>query len=69
MCHPFRPLLNKNTKLVWTDEHEQYFKWMKTKIAETTESNYFNPALETRIQSDASRKCLGCASDQRTPNG
>ena len=49
MCQPLRPLLNKNTKLVWTDEPEQHFKWMKTKIAETTESKHFNPALETRI--------------------
>ena len=43
MCHPLRPLLRNNTKFVWTDEHEQHFKLIKTKIAETTENKYFNP--------------------------
>ena len=33
MCHPHRPLLKKITKLVWTDEHEQHFKLIKTEIA------------------------------------
>ena len=68
MCHPLRPLLKKNTKIVWTDEHEQHFKLIKTKI-KTTESKQFNPDLETRIKSDASRKGLGCPLEQRTPNG
>ena len=69
MCHPFRPLNNKNTKFVWTDEHEQHFKLIKKKIAETTENKHFNPDLEARIKCDASRKGLGCALEQRTPNG
>ena len=54
-CYPLRPLLNKNTKFVWTDEHEQHFKLIKTKIAKTTENMHFNPDLETRIKGDASR--------------
>ena len=42
---------------------------IKEKIAETTENKHFNPDLETRIKGDASRKGLGCALKQRTPNG
>ena len=69
LCHPLRPLLKKNTKFIRTDEHEEQFKLIKEKIAETTENNHFNPDLETRIKCDASRKGLGCALEQRTPNG
>ena len=69
MCYPLRPLLEKNTKFVWTDEHKQHFKLIKTKIAETTENKHFNPDLKTRIKCDASRKGLCCALEQRTPNG
>ena len=61
ICHTIRPLLRKNTKFVWTDEHEQHFKLIKTKIAEKTENKHFNPDLETPKKGDASRKSLGCA--------
>ena len=69
LCFPLRPLLMKNTKLIWTDEHEEQFKLIKAKIAETTENKHFNPDIETRIKCDASRKGLGCALEQRTTNG
>ena len=39
------------------------------KIAEATANNNFNPDLETRIKCDASRKGLGCALEQLTPDG
>ena len=39
------------------------------KIAEATENKNFNPDLETRIKCDASRKGLGFALGQRTPDG
>ena len=68
LCYPLGPL-KKNTKLVWRDEHEEQFKLIKTKIAKTTENKHFNPDFETRIKCDASRKGLGCALEQRTPNG
>ena len=42
---------------------------IKTKIAGTTENKDFNPDLETRIKCDISLKGLGCALEQRTPNG
>ena len=69
LCYPLRPLLKKNTKFICTEEHEKQFSLIKEKIAETTENKHFNPELETRIKCDASRKGLGCALEQRTPNG
>ena len=69
LCYPHRPLLKKNTKFVWTDEHEEQFKLIKAKIAETTKNKHFNPDIETCIKCDASRKELGSALKQRTPNG
>ena len=69
LCYPLRLLLKKNTKFIWTDEHEKQFLLIKEKIAETTKNKHFNPDLETRIKCDASRKGLGCALEQRTPNG
>ena len=42
---------------------------IKEKIAETTENKHFSPDLETRIKCVASLKGLGCALEQRTPNG
>ena len=69
LCYPLRPLLKKNTKLIWTDEHEKQFTLINEKIAETTKNRHFNPDLETRIKCDASLKVLGCALEQRTPNG
>ena len=69
LSYPLRPLLRKTTKFVWTDYHEEQFKLIKTKIAETTENKHFHPDLETRIKCDASRKGLGCALEQPTPNG
>ena len=38
LCYPLRPLLKKYTKFIWTDEHEEQFKLIKQKIAETTEN-------------------------------
>ena len=69
LCYPLRPLLKKNTKFLWTDEHEKEFSLIKEQIAKNTENKRFNPEVETRIKCDASRKGLGCALEQRTPNG
>ena len=67
--HPLRPLLKKNSKFLWRDEHEKQFSLIKEQIAKTTENKHFNTELETRIKCDASRKGLGYALEQRTPNG
>ena len=67
--YPLRPLLKKNTKFLWTDEHEKQFSLIKEQIAKTTENKHYFPELERRIKCDASRRGLGCALEQRTPNG
>ena len=69
LCHPLRPLLKKNTKFVWNDEHENHFKSNKNKVANATENTHYNPHLETRIKCDASRAGLGAALEQRSPTG
>ena len=69
LCHPLRLLLKQNTKLVWTEEHEHHFKITKMKIAEATENKHVNPDLETRIKCESSRRSLGCALEQRNPDG
>ena len=69
LCYPLRPLLKKNSKFLWTEEHDKQFSLIKEQITETTENKHFNPELETRIKCDASRKGLVCALEQRTHNG
>ena len=58
ICDPLRPLLNKNTKFVWTDALETHFQSIKNKVAIATENTHYNPHLETRIKCDASRAGL-----------
>ena len=29
ICYPLRPLLKKNTKFLWTEEHEKQFSLIK----------------------------------------
>ena len=69
LCHPLRPLLKKNTKFVWNDEHETHFHAIENKAAKATENTHYNPHLETRIKCDASRAGLGAALEQRSPIG
>ena len=69
MCHTLRPLLKKNIKFVWNDEHETHFQSIKNKFANVTEKRHYNPLLETRIKCDASRAGLGAALAQRSPTG
>ena len=64
ICHPLRPLLKKNEKLLWTEYHQTHFEHIKTVIANATENTHFNPTLETRIKCDASRQGLGAALEQ-----
>ena len=66
LCHPLRPLLKKNTKIVWNTEHETHFQATKNKVANATENTHYNPHLETRIKCDASRAGLGAALEQHS---
>ena len=49
ICHPIRPLLKKNEKYIWTENHQIHFEHIKTTIANATENTHFNPTLETRV--------------------
>ena len=69
LCHPLRPLLKKNTKLVWTAKLETHFQSINNKVASAIENTHYNPHLETRIVCDASRAGLGAALEQRSPTG
>ena len=64
ICHLLRPLLKKNEKFIWSENHQTHFEHIKTVIANATENTHFNPTLETRIKCDASRQGLGAALEQ-----
>ena len=64
ICHPLRPLLKKNEKFIWNENHQLHFEHIKTVIANATENTHFNLTLETRIKCDASRQGLGAALEQ-----
>ena len=64
ICHPLRPLLKKNEKFLWTENHQTHFEHIKTTIANATENTHFSPTLETRVNCDASRQGLGTALEQ-----
>ena len=61
ICQPLRPLLKKNEKFLWTENHQTHFDHIKTIIANATENTHFNPTLESRVKCDASRQGLGAA--------
>ena len=69
LCHPLRPLLQKSTKYIWTDEHTIHFKAIKKRIANHTESIHYNPQIETRIKCDPSRSGLEAALEELTVDG
>ena len=56
-----RDLTKKETPWSWTPNHETAFKAIKDQICNTVTLSYFDPALDTRIQVDASTKGLGAA--------
>ena len=42
LCNPSRPLLRKSINYIWTEEHTIKFNAVKTRIANHTESFYYN---------------------------
>ena len=69
LCHPFRPLLKKSIKFVWTEEHTKHFNLIKEKFANCTENSHYNPKFGVRVKCDASRSGLGATLEQNTPEG
>ena len=53
---PLRPLLSTRTPFVWTADHDGAFSAVKKALVAPPILANFNPALETSLQVDASRK-------------
>ena len=66
---PLRPLLRTAMPFVWTDEHESAFIAVKKALVSPPILSTFDPAAETVLQTDASRKNgLGFALLQKHDN-
>ena len=68
LCRGFRDLLQKDTKYVWTENHQSDFKTMKNNIKNLTENNHYDIKRNTRVKTDASRSGLGAVLEQETCN-
>ena len=69
LCRGFRDLLQKDTKYVWTDNHQSDFETIKNNIKNLTENNHYDTKRNTRVKTDASRSGLGAVLEQETCNG
>ena len=56
-----RELTKKDIQWLWTPTHEDAYQAIKKQICNTVMLSYYNPALDTKIQVDASKKGLGAA--------
>ena len=64
ICAPFRDILKKENKYVWTDAHQVVFDKIKQKLCDIMLNNHFNKSLPLRIRCDASHAGLGCCLEQ-----
>ena len=69
LCKDFRKLLQKDTKFLWLEHHENAFNKIKDNIRQLTENTHFNVNRQTRVKTDASRGGLGAVLEQETCNG
>lgn len=58
---PLRRLTHKDTPYIWTEEQTHAFQNVKSKVQTTPCLRYFDPAIETEGQGDASENGLGFA--------
>ena len=61
---PFRDILKKENKYIWTDSHQVAFDKIKQKLCDITLNNHFDKTLPLRIRCDASHAGLGCCLEQ-----
>ena len=64
ICAPFRDILKKENKYIWTDSHQLAFDNIKQKLCDITLNNHFDKSLPLRIRCDASHAGLGCCLEQ-----
>ena len=69
LCRGFRDLLQKDTKYVWTENHQSDFETIKNNIKNLTENNHYDIKRNTRVKTDASRSGPGAVLEQETCNG
>ena len=51
-----KPLLSTRNQYMWLPEHQKAFEELKLELAKPTCLGHFEPKLETRLETDASRK-------------
>ena len=51
-----KPLLSTRNQYIWLSEHQKAFEELKLELAKPTCLAHFDPKLETRLETDASRK-------------
>ena len=51
-----KPLLSPKGQYIWLVEHQKAFDELKLELAKSPCLSHFDPKLETRIETDASRK-------------
>jgi len=62
---PLRELLKKDSEFTWTPAQQQAYDRVKNAICQETTLAYFNPALPTTIQVDASSTGIGAVLTQK----
>ena len=61
VSEPLRKLTEKNAMFVWESQQEEAFQTIKNMISSTPVLKYYDVAIETTIQCDASESGLGAA--------
>lgn len=59
IAHPIRELTTKNRSFVWSKQHEEAFKEIKTLVSRHPVLKYYDMTAKVTIQCDASEKGLG----------
>ena len=59
LTEPLQDLMKKHAPYAWGPEHNQAFDYIKKEIVQAPILRYYNPKVETVLQTDASIKGLG----------
>ena len=69
LCREFKNLLQKDTKYVWTNQHQTKIENIKKCLRNLTENTHYDTKKKTRVKTDASRSSLRAVLEQGTCNG